>query len=90
MWFPQRAKANESDENGTGNIPGGFQRAMDWKTIRSGDRVIIRKGKTILTGQVDALTFDGSVMWLLSDAGHGRKMYHSVDDNEIWSAPPGN
>ena len=59
----------------------------DWSVLKPGDRIIIRSGDhPTVTGQVDALTSDGSLLWVLPDGGQLRKIYYRSDDQEVWSS----
>jgi hypothetical protein len=72
---------------GAKKLPAGFHRTPDWSILRPGDRIIIRSSDDVtVAGQVDALTSDGSLMWVVPDGGPARKMYYFIDNEEIWSA----
>ncbi|WP_142060343.1 hypothetical protein [Pseudarthrobacter sp. B4EP4b] len=68
-------------------LPPGYRRTPDWSVLKTGDSNIIRSGDhPTVTGQVDALTSDGSLLWVLPDGGQPRKIYYRSDDPELWSS----
>lgn len=67
-------------------LPPGYRRTPDWSVLKPGDRIIIRSGDhPMATAVVDALTSDGSLLWVLPDGGQLRKIYYRSDDQEVWS-----
>lgn len=64
----------------------GLQR--DW-AILTGRWVEVRRyDKVIRRGRVDAVMPDGSILWLSSDATHGRQMLERIDGYQVWSGQP--
>jgi hypothetical protein len=60
--------------------------ATDWTKLQHGDVVWIRrKDSTTSTGRVDAMTPDGSVLWVRPGGASTRRMHHRTDGEQIWS-----
>jgi hypothetical protein len=58
----------------------------DWTKLQHGDVVWIRrKDSTTSTGRVDAITPDGSVLWVRPGGASTRKMHHRSDGEQMWS-----
>lgn len=50
-----------------------------------GHRVEIRQqNATIRAGRVDAVTHDGSILWLASDGGHPRRLFERSQGYQVW------
>ncbi|MET3174636.1 UNVERIFIED_ORG: hypothetical protein ABIB52_002487 [Arthrobacter sp. UYCu721] len=57
----------------------------DWCTL-SGATVEIRlHGAFVCSGIVEAVTDDGSILWI-HPAGHNRRLYEKSDSYEAWAA----
>lgn len=60
----------------------------DWTTLRSGGQVELHQGaQRVAAGRIDAITYDGSVLWLQESDGHERKMYVKQDGIQIRLTP---
>lgn len=58
--------------------------AAHWKNLRQGDRVSVRLTPGFVTGgQVDAITWDHTALWVNLDGGGGRVLVHCSDGVEI-------
>ncbi|MFJ5695014.1 hypothetical protein ACIP9X_14320 [Arthrobacter sp. NPDC093125] len=62
----------------------GYRRPVvtSWCELTPGDTIVLlgpEKGKARITGMVDAISADGSLMWLLQDNCAGRRMFHQPD-----------
>ncbi|MCU1568165.1 MAG: hypothetical protein JWQ56_3102 [Pseudarthrobacter sp.] len=90
MLYAHTAKRTTSAPSpGAEVLPPGYCRTPDWSVLKPGDRIIICSGDhPTVTGQVDALTSDGSLLWVLPDGGQLRKIYYRSDDQEVWSSHP--
>ncbi|MHC6231871.1 hypothetical protein ACX5I6_20265 [Arthrobacter sp. MMS24-T111] len=62
-----------------------LRRITDW-TILPGARVEIRQqGFPVCTGHVDAVTEDGSILWLTAPAQQ-RRLFEKAEFYEAWAA----
>ena len=58
--------------------------AAHWKDLRQGDRVSVRLTPAfVTTGQVDAITWDHTALWVDLDGGGGRVLIHCSDGVEV-------
>jgi hypothetical protein len=56
----------------------------DWSEL-DGQQVLIRRGgETTDTGTVDAVTKDGSVLWLQGNGAVNRRLYAQAELYEAW------
>lgn len=55
---------------------------LDWAKLDRQDdlKLMQRNGRVLASGQVDMIAPDGSVLWLIRDAGKGRAMFFPSDD----------
>jgi hypothetical protein len=61
-----------------------YHKQYDWLPVL-GEVVQIRNnGCIIREGFVDAVTNDGSILWLAADGAHNRQMIIKTDGNEVW------
>lgn len=52
----------------------------NWATLSPADEVEIRRnGRAVASGRVDMRAPDGSVIWLIQDAGRGRALFLHSD-----------
>lgn len=52
----------------------------NWATLSPADEVEIRRnGRAVASGRVDMRAPDGSVIWLIQDAGRGRSLFLHSD-----------
>ncbi|MDQ4490331.1 hypothetical protein RBS60_08970 [Sinomonas sp. ASV486] len=52
----------------------------DFTQVVAGDTVTVTApGRLMVTGIVDAVAPDGSVLWVMEDGGQGRHMVHRTD-----------
>ena len=52
----------------------------DFSQVVPGDPVtVIATGRLVVSGIVDAVAPDGSVLWVIEDGGQGRHMVHRTD-----------
>ena len=59
---------------------------MDWGALKHGDQLLKScGGKLINSGRVDAVTSDGTILWILPNGAATRKMHHRSDLEEFWS-----
>ncbi|WP_457964830.1 hypothetical protein M1E17_01050 [Arthrobacter sp. D1-29] len=58
--------------------------AAHWKKLKQGDRVSVRLTPAFVTlGQVDAITWDHTALWVELDGGGGRVLVHCSDGVEV-------
>jgi hypothetical protein len=62
----------------------GYRRPVvaDWRELIEGDSVILlstQSSDAPVTGTVDAVAADGSLIWLVQDGSASRRMFHCVD-----------
>ncbi|WP_051476607.1 hypothetical protein [Arthrobacter sp. Br18] len=52
-----------------------------WQELKSGDWVVVEiiSGRPV-SGHVDAITEDRSVLWVQFDEGQGRRLFHAQDN----------
>ncbi|OFI39523.1 hypothetical protein BIU82_00110 [Arthrobacter sp. SW1] len=62
-----------------------LRRITDWTTLTGAIIEIRQQGRTLACGTVDAVTFDGAVLWL-QVPGVGRKLYEKAGFHEAWAA----
>lgn len=61
-----------------------YHRQHEWLPVR-GEAVQIRNnGRIIREGFVDAVTADGSILWLAADGAFPRQMVCKADGDEVW------
>ena len=60
---------------------------MHWAELRPGDQIQIRDGFYSLTGTVDQIGSNATVIWVHLDRGMGRKLYHCKDDIQLSRLP---
>lgn len=57
----------------------------NWCTLAKADEVEIQQhGQTIATGRIDMLAVDGSMLWILKDAGNGRALFLHSDGVAVY------
>lgn len=71
----------------------GYRRPVvaDWRELVEGDDVVLlRAGNSddSISGTVDAVATDGSLLWLLQKGPEGRRMFHSFDGYKILLETP--
>lgn len=60
----------------------------DWTTLRPGDLVHLHQGaQRVAAGRIDAITYDGTVLWLQESDGNGRRMYVKHDGFQVRITP---
>jgi hypothetical protein len=58
---------------------------LDWTSLQPGQSVLfIESDARQLRGRVDAVTKDGTVLWLHMDAGGGRRLFTRLDGGLVW------
>lgn len=68
--------------------PAGAESVGSWTELGPGDRIIISSPWIPgLTGEVDVVTEDGSILWVHLEDGRGRILIHTTDPHRIWRAP---
>ncbi|HJW00037.1 MAG TPA: hypothetical protein VJ617_13185 [Arthrobacter sp.] len=78
----------------------GYQRSLvaNWSELSPGDTVVLLgtgKPEARTSGEVDAVSVDGSLLWLLQDDCGGRRLFHWSDGyktlvdpaNRLWEGP---
>lgn len=61
-----------------------YHRQYDWLPV-IGETVQIRNsGEVVREGLVDAVTHDGSILWLAADGAYQRQMICGAEGNEVW------
>ncbi|MFJ4029000.1 hypothetical protein ACIPWF_16625 [Paenarthrobacter sp. NPDC089989] len=60
-------------------------RIDDWATLPGAHVRIRQQGADICTGTVDAVTVDGSILWLHT-ALDGRRLFEKAEYYEAWAA----
>jgi hypothetical protein len=61
----------------------------NWCTLSRTDEVEIRQnGRTIATGRIDLLAFDGSMLWIQRDQGKGRALFLHSDGVTVCRRAP--
>jgi hypothetical protein len=69
----------------------GYRRSLvdNWRELIAGDTVLLLEpgqGRQY-KGTVDAISTDGTLLWLLLDDGDGRKLFHRVDGYQTLAGP---
>ena len=60
----------------------------DWTVLAPGDSVlIVDNDAPNLAGRVDAVTEDGSILWLHLKEGAGRRLFTRTDGAGVWLVP---
>lgn len=60
----------------------GYRRTVvaNWQELLPGDVVVlVGSGQDRFSGIVDAVSDDGSLLWILQDGGAGRRLFHQPD-----------
>lgn len=74
---------------GTARQPARPQPVPNWCTLSKKDEVEIRQnGRTIATGRIDLLAFDGSMLWIHRDEGKGRALFLHSDGVTVCRRTP--
>lgn len=61
-----------------------YHKQYDWIPV-VGEAVQIRNnGEVVRDGVADAVTKDGSILWLAADGAHNRQMIIKDEGNEVW------
>lgn len=65
--------------------PKNAEYVRDWTSLEPGEKVsfVDRDGHE-LQGHVDAVTEDGTILWLHIDAGAGRRLVSRLDGGLVW------
>ncbi|MDQ0259305.1 hypothetical protein [Sinomonas atrocyanea] len=59
-------------------------RSDDFTSLVPGDLVtVVEPGRLSVSGIVDAVAPDGSVLWVIEHGGQGRHMVHSTDGADV-------
>lgn len=67
--------------------PKGAEYVRDWTSLQPGERVVlVERDAQELQGQVDAVTDDGTILWLHVDAGAGRRLVSRLEGGLVWRA----
>lgn len=61
-----------------------LRRITDWTTLPGADIELQQLGEVICTGRVDAVTADGSMLWIQAP-GQTRKLYAKKELFEAWA-----
>ncbi|MCU1573913.1 MAG: hypothetical protein JWO93_1995 [Micrococcaceae bacterium] len=57
----------------------------DWTSLKPGQKVLFIEGDAHeLRGHVDAVTDDGTFLWLHMQAGGGRRLFSRLEDGLVW------
>lgn len=59
-------------------------RIDDWTALRGIDVEIRREGRTVCRGTVDAVTDDGTILWLQPLSGT-RRLFEMTESDEAWA-----
>jgi hypothetical protein len=60
----------------------------DWTTLTPGEEVYIVEDDGLEScGRVDAVTGDGSILWLYMNDGAGRRLFMRSDGGLVWLVP---
>lgn len=60
----------------------------DWATLALGDDVcILPEDGPEVSGRVDAVTEEGTILWLHLAAGEGRKLFLRSEGLVVWKVP---
>lgn len=60
----------------------------NWTKLARADEVAIyQHGEEIASGHIDMLSMDGSVLWLIQDAGRGRALFLHSDGAQVFRRP---
>lgn len=59
------------------------RRVDDWTSAEGATAEIVRYGRTLARGIVDAVTTDGAILWIQEDTGR-RRLYERCESFEVW------
>lgn len=59
------------------------RRVDDWASIDGAAAEIVYEGQTIARGLIDAVTEDGSIIWMQDDTFR-RRLYEKSESYEVW------
>lgn len=62
-----------------------LRHVTDWTTLVGASIELRQQGHPVCNGHVDAVTNDGSILWLQAPA-RGRKLYEKAEFYEAWAA----
>lgn len=75
-------------QTGQARKPARPEPVPNWCTLSRKDEVEIRQnGRTIATGRIDLLAFDGSMLWIQRDQGKGRALFLHSDGVTVCRRP---
>lgn len=58
---------------------------LDWRPLLGVVVEIRHRNRRLRTGTVDAITEDGSILWLGVEGAFCRSMFERADDFEVWA-----
>lgn len=62
----------------------------DWASLTAGENVcVVPENGAELSGQVDAVTEDGTILWVHLAAGAGRRLFARSEGGVLWRLPMG-
>lgn len=65
--------------------PAGAEYVRDWTRLAPGDKVyLVEDDATDVSGWVDAVAEDGSVLWVHMEAGAGRRLFSPRQGQLLW------
>jgi hypothetical protein len=80
-----RAGRKTESHGGTFLPPSNADYIRDWTMLAPGERVFLVKNNAAeLSGRVDTVTEDGSILWLHLEDGAGRRLFTHTDSVLTW------
>jgi hypothetical protein len=55
----------------------------DWTSINGAQAEVVQHGQTVMTGTIDGVTNDGTIVWIQDHTGR-RKLYERCEAFEVW------
>lgn len=83
---PVQAKAEDQQLNYL--PPKDAEYVRDWAALATGQKVyIVQENGEELSGRVDAVTEDGTVLWVHLAGGAGRRLFTRSERGHVWRVP---
>ena len=83
---PVQAKAEDQQLNFL--PPKDAEYVRDWTMLAAGEEVyIVQENAGELSGRVDAVTEDGTILWVHLAGGAGRRLFTRSEGGHVWRVP---
>ena len=82
------AQAISEDQQLSFLPPHDAEYVRDWTMLAAGEKVyIVQENGWALAGRVDAVTEDGTILWVHLEGGAGRRLFTRSESGCVWRVP---